>query len=98
MEAELIFTHPNVRSGTPLTVTTGADMIRWTYTLNTANWPTYGGEVVQILSVAIDDVNIQGTCRNYAEMENIYAYFLEFVQIATQGKNTQRNPGVTSFN
>jgi hypothetical protein len=96
--ATIHFTHPQVRGGAPLAVDTGADMIRWSYTLNTANWPTYGGEVVQILSVAIEDVEIVGTAKNYAQMENIYSYFLEFVQIASQGRGKDPKAGQTAYN
>lgn len=96
--ATIQFTHPQVRNGAILAVDTGPDMIRWSYSLNTANWPTYGGEVVQILSVAIEDVEIVGTCRNYKQMENIYSYFLEFVQIASQGRGNDPKAGQTAYN
>jgi hypothetical protein len=98
MQADLIFTHPQVRNGGPLVITTGADSIKWSYSLNTVSYPTYGGEVVQILSVAINDVNVMGTCRSYAQMEDIYSYFLEFVQIVTQGRGSDPTAGVSSYN
>lgn len=93
-----MFAHPHVREGNPLIVRTGADAIKWSYTLNTASWPTYAGEVVQILSVAIDDVTIIGTLHSYEEMENIYSYFLEYIQIASQGKGADPKAGTTAYN
>src|ERR1700756_3668718 len=79
-----------------LYVQTGADNINWTYTLNTQRYPTYGGEVVQILSCFIDTLTITGTLpriqsrdqgapRSDAGMEDIYQYFLQYMQIASQG-------------
>lgn len=94
----VMFVHPYVRDGAPLLINTGADMIRWAYSLNTASWPTYAGEVVQILSVAIDDVTITGTAHSYEEIENIYSYFLEYIQIASQGKGQDAVAGVTAYN
>lgn len=91
--ATVSFSHPLVNKlpnaqGSPLgalAVHTGMDQIAWSYNLNTANWPTYGGEVVQILSVYIDDMTIAGTCRDYGEMERIYTWFANYMMIATQG-------------
>lgn len=80
---DLIFTHPRIDD--TLTVTTGADQIQWSYGLNHVTYPTYGGEVVQILSCYIDDITIEGTVGNYLAMERIYSWFLEYVQIASQG-------------
>jgi hypothetical protein len=71
------FYHPTVGW---LSVQTGMDAISWGYTLNTANFPTYGGEVVQILSCYVEDLTVQGTVRNYTEMEAIYAYFLNYIR------------------
>src|ERR1700756_4389028 len=80
-----------------LYVQTGADNINWTYTLNTQRYPTYGGEVVQILSCFIDTLTIQGTVarqqsrdtskpQSDAGMEDIYKWFLQYMQIASQGR------------
>jgi hypothetical protein len=79
-----------------LYIQTGADNINWTYTLNTQRYPTYGGEVVQILSCFIDTLTIQGTVARQqsrdrgkpvsdAGMEDIYQWFLTYMQIASQG-------------
>lgn len=89
---ELFFRHPEVKKS-PLVVNVGMEEIAWAYRLNVAEKPTYGGEVVQILSVAIDDLAIDGQVRTYEEMESIYAFFVEYLTIASQG--TQ---GVGSYN
>lgn len=95
---EIIFNHPYVNGGTPLVVHTGADHIKWSYSLNTANFPTYGGEVVQILSVAIEDVTIHGVAGSYAQIEEIYGYFVEFIQIASAGRGKDPVAGQTAYN
>lgn len=77
------FSHPQI--STSLTVDTGVNDVTWSYTLNTATYPTYAGEVVQVLSTAIDNLSISGEVRSVAEMEGIYAWFLTYMQIATQG-------------
>lgn len=90
----VIFQHPFIKPD--LYIQTGADNINWTYTLNTQRYPTYGGEVVQILSCFIDTLTIQGTVarqqsrdtsspRADAGMEDIYEYFLTYMQLASQG-------------
>ena len=86
------FYHPNEHVGT-LQVRTGADSIMWGYGLNVATWPTYGGQVIQILSCYIDDLEISGTLRTYREMEEVYSYFYRYMQIASQGA-----PGTDRFN
>jgi hypothetical protein len=84
---QLFFSHELVNGGEPLVITTGADEIGWSYALNVAEFPTYGGEVVQILSVFIDDVMIEGTVRQYKDTEEIYSFFMEYFTIATQGSS-----------
>jgi hypothetical protein len=75
-----------------LFVQTGADNINWTYGLNTQRYPTYGGEVVQILSCFVDTLTVQGSCErqltgDYGNpgMEDIYRWFLMYMQRASQG-------------
>lgn len=80
---DIIFTHPNINRS--LVVETGANDISWSYDLNTQAYPTYGGEVVQVLSVSINEITIQGEVKSYAKMEEIYRWFLEYMQSATQG-------------
>lgn len=67
-----------------LRIVTGANQIQWSYGLNTVTIPTYGGEVVQILSAFVDDISIEGDARTYREMERIYRWFLIYIQSATQ--------------
>src|SRR5579884_427636 len=84
----VFFAHPQL--GT-LSIDDGVDEIQWAYNLNTATFPTYGGEVIQILSVFIDDVTIGGTVATYHQMEAIYRFFAAYMQIATQGRNPVPN-------
>lgn len=67
-----------------LVIDLGMDQIQWGYKLNTHTIPTYGGEVVQILSAYIEDMTIAGTCGTYREMESIYRWFLTYFQSVTQ--------------
>jgi len=83
------FTHPVLGS---LTIDNGIDAINWSYNLNTAIFPTYGGEVVQILSIYIDNLTMQGTVTTYGQMNAIYQYFSSFLQIATQGRKKTQQP------
>lgn len=83
--SELVFTHPNPRVRGSLSVPVKPDKMIWSYGLNTANYPTYGGEVVQILSCYINDMSIKGTVYNYEMLETIYAWFINYIQIATTG-------------
>jgi hypothetical protein len=78
--------HPKLKT---LVVDTGVNSIGWSYNLNTQAFPTYGGEVVQVLSTNIDVLTIQGDVRNYSEMENIYQWFIYYMQDATQGYKEQ---------
>lgn len=66
---QLEFYHPEVGY---LRVNTGADRMAWGYSLNTAVYPTYAGEVVQILSCYIDNLEITGSIQTYADLEEIY--------------------------
>jgi hypothetical protein len=82
---EITFHHPSPQVPTDLTIQVKPDEMIWAYGLNTANFPTYGGEVVQILSMYVEDLNIFGTVSTYAEIETIYGWFINYMQIATQG-------------
>jgi hypothetical protein len=88
MPAVLFEYHRN-RSQPTLTVETGANEIAWSYGLNTQTYPTYAGEVVQILSTYIDTLTITGEVRSYAKMEEIYRWFLFYIQDATQGGRSE---------
>lgn len=88
--AQILFHHDTLGD---LVIDNGLDDAEWTYGLNTQTFPTYGGEVVQILSVFIDDLTLVGTITTYSQMEAIYRYFTSYLQIATQGKNKTPNVG-----
>jgi hypothetical protein len=75
-----------------LTIDNGIDEAQWAYGLNTQTYPTYGGEVVQILSVYIDDLTMTGTCATYKQLEHIYKFFSRYLIIATQGKAQSPTP------
>jgi hypothetical protein len=96
--ASVSFFHPMIQPDPHLHIGTGVDEVTWGYALNTMAYPTYGGEVVQILSCFIDDLEIVGTTHNYAKQEQIYSYFAYYLQIATQGRAQNKNPGVNSYN
>lgn len=91
----LRFSHPIIGD---LELSTGLDTAAWGYTLNTMTYPTYGGEVVQILSCQIDDLNLAGTFRTYREMESFYTYMMRYMQVASQGLRGPRVPGKTAYN
>lgn len=76
-----------------LAIDNGIDDAAWGYNLNTATFPTYGGEVIQILSVYIDDLTLLGTCATYHQAEAIYEFFASYLQVATQGRNPTPNLG-----
>lgn len=99
------FYHPNIpssndgtRPGPYLTVASGLDEASWSYNLNTVTYPTYGGEVVQILSCNVGELTITGTLPNYRSMERVYSYFAYYLQIATQGRNKDVTSGKTAYN
>lgn len=81
-----------------LAIENGIDQAQWGYRLNTVSFPTYGGEVVQILSVYIDDVTLSGTLATYSQAEAIYSYFAKYIQIATQGRTATPQPGTSAYN
>lgn len=68
-----------------LEIQTGADEITWGYGMNTKRYPTYGGEVVQILSTYAEKMTIRGTCQNYKELTRIYEFFKEYIFYTTGG-------------
>lgn len=78
--------------GDVLDLYSGMNEIEWGYTLNVARFPTYKGEVVQILSCFVEDLTVVGTVQSYAEMENIYKFFLDFISESSQGS------GGTAYN
>ncbi len=87
---DLTFSHKAIDRD--LTIQTGANSIQWGYGLNTQTMPTYGGEVVQVLSAFVDDITIQGDLKTYKKLEQIYKWFLEYIQIATQSNQFDEHP------
>jgi hypothetical protein len=85
---DVIFHHRKIDHD--LKLQTGANQVQWSYGLNTQTMPTYGGEVVQILSAYVDDISIQGDVRTYRKLEQIYKWFVMYFQIATQGINNDK--------
>jgi hypothetical protein len=88
-EVEVQFEHPKIGV---LNVRTKPNAVEWGYGLNTVNYPTYGGEVVQVLSCYIEDMNIEGDVRTYREIEEIYGWFIEYMQLATQKGRHDETP------
>jgi hypothetical protein len=91
----LKFYHPSVGS---FTINLGMNDIEWGYELNTVNFPTYGGEVIQILSCFIDNVTLSGTFQTYVQMEQFYSYFFRYLEQAAQGASGPTDPGQNSYN
>jgi hypothetical protein len=87
--AELTFHHPSIAHD--LAVKVKPDQIVWSYGLNTKNYPTFGGEVVQILSMYVGDLNIKGMVGTYKEIEEIYSWFISYMQNATQGRKGEES-------
>lgn len=83
---------PLIQKDGTLKIITGANNISWSYGLNTVTYPTYGGEVVQILSAYIEDMSISGDVNNYRMMEDIYVWFLTYLHLATQGGKQREEP------
>lgn len=99
--SHLLFSHPLINNNKPLIVHTGANSVQWGYGVNTRRIPTYGGEVVQILSMYADSLKIKGFCRNYKEQEEIYDFFLRYIKLAggmgAMGNDNERNQTPITF-
>lgn len=102
---ELIFKHDAVlKDGKPWTLhlAVGPNDIEWGYGLNTVTYPTYGGQVIQILSVYIDDITITGNVKGYKSMETIYRWFARYMAAATAGdsgpKQNNADGTVSAYN
>jgi hypothetical protein len=99
------FFHPDIRPsgdgirpGPYLKVNSGLEEATWSYNLNTVAFPTYGGEVVQILSCNIGELTLTGTLPSYRAMERVYSFFAYYLQIATQGRSRKATNGKTAYN
>lgn len=73
----------------PLVIPTGANEIVWSYKLNTSVTPTYGGEVIQILSAMVGPVRIGGQTRDNVQLAQIYDWFRSYMTIAGTGKRNE---------
>jgi hypothetical protein len=114
--AEILFSHPdltyapikapncqvigNGATGSTLQVNVRPNSMVFNYGLNTQAYPTYAGEVVQILSAYIDNFQIEGDIQTYLDIELIYKWFIAYMTIATQGNNSRsydQNPITFSY-
>ena len=63
----------------PLYIHTGADSIKWSYSLNTNIIPTYGGEVVQVLSAFVGPMTISGRTQDNVQQKRITEWFRQYM-------------------
>jgi hypothetical protein len=80
-----------------LVIETGADEITWGYGMNVSRTPTYGGEVVQILSMYADKLNIKGVCQNYGKQREICEFFQRYIGYVTGSEKKVRRQGYLQF-
>lgn len=80
-DAALHFEHKFVKS--KLNIITGANQIIWGYSLLTQVYPTYGGEVQQILGARIETLTITGQTRDNHQLEQIYDFFRAYMTVAS---------------
>jgi hypothetical protein len=92
--AELVFKSKGFKD---LRVDIKPNQIEWGYNLNVNVTPTYGGEVVQILSAYIDKMTITGNVRTYKKAEEIYQWFLSGIQRATQDGQFKHQKGIDMY-
>lgn len=76
----------NGNGGSSLYIDIRPDNIQWPYGINRQGFPTYAGEVVQLLSAYIGNLQMGGTVRTYHDIELIYKWFINYMFQATQGK------------
>ncbi len=88
------FSHPQIRN--KLAIRTGANQIEWDYELNTRTTPTYGGEVIQVLSAKIGQLVVSGNTVNEIHLEGIYQWFRQYMEIVTWRKRSQE-PAVFEY-
>jgi hypothetical protein len=84
------FTYPVSGGHRTLNVRSGMDEIEWGYNLNVARYPTFAGEVVQILSCYVDNLTIRGSLQKTADLEDLYDFFLGYIARASQGAGGTR--------
>lgn len=96
MPTELIF-EDDRGTGEKLEIAIKPDQIEWGYGLNTQVTPTYGGEVIQILSAYIENMTVTGQVRTYNKAEEIFNWFVKRIEGATQSGEFRRQEGVKMF-
>lgn len=80
-----------------LVIETGADEITWGYGMNVTRTPTYGGEVVQILSMYADKLVIKGVCQHYGKQRQIYQFFQRYMGYVSGASGKKRRQGYLQF-
>lgn len=112
-DTHLRFEFQGMPSGTnPVLYIKHANQIQWDYTLNTSVQPTYGGEVVQILSCYAGPITISGQVQDFFKtpgdpdsfvaggtvLKNIYDWFRTYMaQASGQGHDTLRDQVTMRF-
>lgn len=77
-----------------LKIDVNPDQIEWGYSLNTQVIPTYGGEVVQILSTYINDMEVSGQVKSHKKAEEIFKWFVDKIEKATQTGQFEHQDGI----
>lgn len=70
-DTALVFTFEHNTKKPKLYIRSGANLIKWSYNLNTVTTPTLGGEVTQILSANVGPMTIEGVTAGYQTGETI---------------------------
>lgn len=80
IDSAIRFNHASI--STDLVVATGANSIKWKYSLNTQVQSTIGGEVTQLLSAYVGPMMIQGIAKDRIELNKIKDWFLQYMELA----------------
>jgi hypothetical protein len=94
MSSGLVFIDDRSDDQSSLTVDINPDQIEWGYGLNTQVIPTYGGEVIQILSAYIENMTVSGQVRTYGKAEEIFKWFVQRIEKATQPGQFRHQKGI----
>jgi hypothetical protein len=88
-DVTISFYHPDIGMKFPKTapdntllVHTGANQIKWAYSMNTTKFPTYGGEVIQVLSARVGQLHVGGNTVNNLQLAAIYKWFRAYMTLA----------------
>jgi len=87
INSKVTFSHPDIPKN--LELYTGMDEIEWEYGLNINAIPTYGGEVIQILSAFVDGCTIKGTTSSNPQLKMIVDWFRKYMEIAGLGGRSE---------